>query len=263
MLLHGFLDSSAGWRAVGRQLPGRTWALDLPGFGRSDCPSRPEIGAYAARIGAAVERLCDEPVVLVGHSFGGAVAVELLRREPDRIAGAVLVAPAGFGGLPLAAFGRYRLSNELAAAVLPLGLANPLVCGATYMGLIARRPPSPRLLARAFLSAPRARAGVRAALGTLAELAQPRGRFRGPFDYPGELRVVWGARDRLVPAHHAEVLRAAFAQARVEIWPRVGHHPQAEAPERLVRTIQRSCERAGRARRSLRPSAGPVEQQAA
>jgi pimeloyl-ACP methyl ester carboxylesterase len=42
--------------------------------------------------------------VLVGHSCGGAVAVELLRRRPERIA-AALIAAVGFGALPLAAAG--------------------------------------------------------------------------------------------------------------------------------------------------------------
>ncbi|HEX4108419.1 MAG TPA: alpha/beta fold hydrolase [Solirubrobacteraceae bacterium] len=97
--------STASWTAQpAGSRRGRAWALDLPGFERSDCPSHPGIGAYAARVDGALEQLCDEPVVLVGHSCGGAVAVELLRRRPERIA-AALIAAVGFGALPLAAAG--------------------------------------------------------------------------------------------------------------------------------------------------------------
>ena len=46
--------------------------------------------------------------------------------------------------------------------------------------------------------------------------------------------VVWGARDRLIPAGHAERARSAFADARVEIFEDAGHFPHLEEPERFA-----------------------------
>lgn len=69
--------------------------LDLPGFGASPEPS--EAGG-AAMYAAAIEAVLDDcmtPVILVGHSFGGRVAVHLAQRRPGAVAGLVL------SGVPL------------------------------------------------------------------------------------------------------------------------------------------------------------------
>ncbi|MDP8992943.1 MAG: alpha/beta hydrolase, partial [Actinomycetota bacterium] len=65
-------------------------AVDLPGFGAS--PEPPEAWG-AAGYAEAVAPVLDDmayPVVVLGHSFGGRVAVHLAVRRPDRVAGLVL-----------------------------------------------------------------------------------------------------------------------------------------------------------------------------
>jgi pimeloyl-ACP methyl ester carboxylesterase len=52
--------------------------------------------------------------------------------------------------------------------------------------------------------------------------------------YDGPVVALWGDRDRLVPASHAAGVAAALPQARIEIWPGMGHHPQHERPDELV-----------------------------
>lgn len=71
-------------------------ALDLPGFGASPPPPEAWGGAgYAAAVAAAVLEDLDRPAVVVGHSFGGRVAVHLAATRPDAVAGLVLT------GVPL------------------------------------------------------------------------------------------------------------------------------------------------------------------
>ncbi len=67
-------------------------ALDLPGFGASPLPFRAG-GAryYAELIAPAVAEIAEVPVVLVGHSFGGTVAVVLASERPELVASLVLV----------------------------------------------------------------------------------------------------------------------------------------------------------------------------
>jgi pimeloyl-ACP methyl ester carboxylesterase len=67
-------------------------ALDLPGFGASPAPPEALSSDDFARL---VEPVLDEatsPVVLVGHSHGGRVALRLAARRPERVAGIVLIA---------------------------------------------------------------------------------------------------------------------------------------------------------------------------
>ena len=49
VLLHGLLDCAVGWKHLARMIDGPCYALELPGFGDSDCPTRNGISAYAGR----------------------------------------------------------------------------------------------------------------------------------------------------------------------------------------------------------------------
>jgi pimeloyl-ACP methyl ester carboxylesterase len=87
---------------------GRTvFAPSLPGFGNSDALSirRQGVGGVAAHIAAMLDELgLDEPVQLVGHSFGGGVSLRLAATRPDLISSATLISPvggAGEGAVPL------------------------------------------------------------------------------------------------------------------------------------------------------------------
>lgn len=84
MLLHGMLDSSAGWGEFAAAQKRPCYAFDLPGFGSSDMPTCGRLSAYARDIEEAIELLeIPTPFTIVGHSFGGAVATALSDRIPD------------------------------------------------------------------------------------------------------------------------------------------------------------------------------------
>lgn len=67
-------------------------ALDLPGFGATPPPVTPMSSQDFAQAIAPVLDEAEQPVVVVGHSHGGRVAVELASLYPERIAALVLVA---------------------------------------------------------------------------------------------------------------------------------------------------------------------------
>ena len=79
LLLHGLGATADVWTppasALAELWPGRWLAVDLPGHGGSDPLRRYSFGALAASVAAAVP--ADEPVVVVGHSLGGVVALAL------------------------------------------------------------------------------------------------------------------------------------------------------------------------------------------
>jgi pimeloyl-ACP methyl ester carboxylesterase len=77
----------------------RVLAFDLYGFGLSSAPSgRLDLSTYVGQLQQLLDalNLKLQPVLLLGYSLGGLVAVEFVRRHPERVARVLLVAPGGF-----------------------------------------------------------------------------------------------------------------------------------------------------------------------
>lgn len=92
VFVHGAGGSHLNWPPQLRRLAGaNTYALDLPGHGQSEGQGRRSISAYADFVAAFLETLGLEKVTLVGHSMGGATALDFALRYPERLAGLVLV----------------------------------------------------------------------------------------------------------------------------------------------------------------------------
>ena len=100
MLLHGQPGAGSDWDAVIRALPPelRSLALDRPGY--RDSPHPP--GSFrdnAAWLLTELDRAGIDEAVLVGHSYGGGVALTAAAMSPQRVCGLVLVASVGPGCL--------------------------------------------------------------------------------------------------------------------------------------------------------------------
>jgi pimeloyl-ACP methyl ester carboxylesterase len=132
--LHGFASGTFTWAGVAAELRDelRVVAWDRPPFGRSDRP-RPATGAAdpyrldadLARSAELLDRVAtpDRPRVLVGHSAGALLAVQLALAGATRIDGLVLIAPAVDAEPPLTVRAVSRLpgSGLVAASLLRVG----------------------------------------------------------------------------------------------------------------------------------------------
>jgi pimeloyl-ACP methyl ester carboxylesterase len=251
VLLHGLLDDSEGWSGLAMDTQRPCIAIDLPGFGGSELPLRPRISAYAEDVAAGLKRLRIDDCMLVGHSLGGAVATAVAERH-DGVHALVLLAPAGYGPIRLAEAFALPGVRDVAQLMLPLALVSPLLVTAGYATFVAHgRLPSrdltDRLRRRAFQSAP----GVRAAVTAIAAAGRSkRGFHTRAVQFDGPVAALWGARDALVPLDHTRAVKTALPQAHVEVWPRMGHHPQRERPAQLARFIEHHAAEAPRQARS-------------
>jgi pimeloyl-ACP methyl ester carboxylesterase len=117
--LHGSASTGAQWRSLVGYLEGRfrVFTPDLPGYGASP-PGAAGLAADARAVGALVERI-GGPVHLVGHSYGGAVALKLAAMRPEAVRSLAVIEPAAFHLLR----GGGEVDRRLYREVMALGAA--------------------------------------------------------------------------------------------------------------------------------------------
>ena len=96
LMIHGLTGHGERWASLARDHLRDITVLapDLLGHGRSSWSAPWTIDANVAALATLIEDEADAPVVVTGHSFGGAVAMHLAAACPDLVSGVVLLDPA-------------------------------------------------------------------------------------------------------------------------------------------------------------------------
>jgi len=101
--IHGSLSSAAFWSDAAQELArhGRTIVYDRRGCSRSERPEpyATNVHQQADDVAALIDALAAAPAVVIGRSYGGAIALDLALRYPDRVR--ALVQLEGDGGMSL------------------------------------------------------------------------------------------------------------------------------------------------------------------
>ncbi len=117
LLIHGSGVSARYWlnqlRGLGAAL--QVMAIDLPGHGESDPIQNASVETYAEAVANFLDALETGPVIVAGHSLGGAVSIALAARRPDTVRGLVLLSSCA--KLPWVDGSRERLLAYLPGAV--------------------------------------------------------------------------------------------------------------------------------------------------
>ncbi|HSM44563.1 MAG TPA: alpha/beta hydrolase [Acidimicrobiia bacterium] len=218
LALHGWGRRGSDFAAVLEGLSGI--APDLPGFGASPAPDE-AIGAEAyADIVAGMLDFFDRPPVLVGHSFGGRVAVCLAAKHPDRVGAMVL------SGVPLI---RLEICRRPPFAYRVVRRLNRI-------GLISNER-----LEREKRS--RGSDDYRATSGVMRDILVKvvNESYEGQLGrLQSHVHLLWGADDGDVPVSVAETADALIPDSTLEVLPGVGHMVPLQAPEALRQAIEKA-----------------------
>ena len=247
LLLHGLGCDHTTWHPVIASLARRYTVIapDLLGHGRSDKPRADySVGGYANGMRDLLTVLGIDKATVVGHSFGGGVAMQFAYQFPERTERMVLVAPGGIGREVTPAI----RAISLPGFQLAMGIATmPGLLQATKIGLrslAATRVSHVRDLDEVaeivqHLSDRRARAAithvVRAVVdwrGQVVTMAD-----RAYLTHAMPMCVIWGTDDHVIPAKHAELAKQIAPEATVEVIPNAGHFPHKDHPQRFVKIL--------------------------
>ena len=221
VLLHGAGTSSAVWLGlmgrIGRHR--RVVAPDLPGHGRSE-GSLEQVEDWREAIGMTSAAMCLGPSILVGHSLGGAAAIEAALAWPDKVAGLVLVTTAP----------RFTVSPQLLETLETRFPRWPDVYA--ELGYSPETPAETRCRGASIActaSQPQTIADFRAAAAVdlRARLGEVQARTW----------VIGGADDLMTPPRWTDALAEGISGAKRFVFRRVGHMPMHEAPDALAGAI--------------------------
>jgi pyruvate dehydrogenase E2 component (dihydrolipoamide acetyltransferase) len=225
ILIHGFGGDLDNWLFnIDALAEGATvYALDLPGHGQSSKTlADPTPAGLAKTLLAFIDALGIEQPHLVGHSLGGAVAMEAARQGGGKVRSLTLIAPAGLG-------------PEINADYIQgfVGAASRRDLKPVVENLFADPGKVTRQLIEDLLKYKRLD-GVDTALGALAAGSFKDGRQQAQLaDALGKLGVpvlvVWGKADKIIPAAHAGNAKGA----KVEVIEGAGHMVQMEAAAKV------------------------------
>ena len=243
LLIHGLAGSSKTWDAVMGPLSERydVIAPDLLGHGESAKPRGDySLGAFASGIRDFLTMLDVGSVSIVGHSFGGGVAMQLSYQHPHLVDRLVLV---GSGGLGREVSPLLRLlSLPGFEYLMPLAMPKSIIDGATEVGqFLGRRNLRSERLGE-FWRAYSSLAGAenrRAFVKTMRGVIEPGGqtvdaRDRLYLAARVPVMLVWGDRDGVIPVRHAIEAHELIENSRLEILDGVGHFPHVEEPVRFA-----------------------------
>ena len=227
--LHGWARQSRDFAGAAQLLADRgvaSVALDLPGFGSSPAPHRAG-GArhYAELITPTLREIADRPLVLVGHSFGGRIAVVVASQHPELVGELVLT------GVP---------------QLVHLGTPSRSPLSYRAIRWLARR----HLLSETRLEVARQKYGstdYRNAQGVIRDVLVATVQET----YETELSTlampisfVWGGGDREVPVEIAtRAARLVKGPTTMEVVTGVGHMLPLEAPDALVAATEKALPR--------------------
>jgi pimeloyl-ACP methyl ester carboxylesterase len=221
VFLHGWGSEASVWNNVLRsciESNYRVVAIDLPNFGRSDrSKGAMSFDDYVESLEEMLIKLDIQKYVLIGHSFGGQMSLRFAQRKPTGLKKLVLVGASGV-----------RLPSKKTKFILAL---------APVVRPIFRLP---------LMKSIRAKAYDRMGSNYLfrPDLQKTFDNVVTQTDLTDELKnitypslLMWGDKDTATPMNQARTMQTLLPDARLVVFPGIGHYSFLDEPERFIKEL--------------------------
>jgi len=231
LILHGWGGSSDSWKKVIEILEKKFKVIcpDIPGFGKSQAPQTPwSLNDFVKWLKNFADNLKLENFYLLGHSFGGRIAIKFSALFPERVKTLFLVASAGIK--------------------MKWGLKEKITFQLSRIGnfIFSKRP---------FLYLKDTAQNLFYWILRVKDYSKAKGVMKETMkkiideDLFPELEkiqtktvIVWGEKDKILPLKFAFLFKEKIKNSKLKIMKKVGHRLQLEDPETLSKIlIENSC----------------------
>jgi pimeloyl-ACP methyl ester carboxylesterase len=247
LLLHGLGCDHTTWDPVVEQLAKRYTVIapDFLGHGRSAKPRADySLGGYANGMRDLLTILGIDKVTVVGHSFGGGVAMQFAYQFPERTERLVLVATGGLGAevtLAIRAVTLPGFHTTMGLASLPgvRHVVKSVLHGLKGTGLgLARDFDEVACIIDSWRD-PATRRAIRHLVRNCVDLSGQiiTMRDRAYLTQAMPMCVIWGTDDTVIPVRHAGIAAELAPTATVEVIANAGHFPHKDHPQRFVKIL--------------------------
>lgn len=243
-LVHGSNASLHTWEPWVERLKSkyRIVSLDLQGHGLTGpIPSAcytPQ--CMAETVEAVRAKLGIERIAIAGNSMGGSVSIAYALAHPDRVAALILVdssgAPVKRDGPPPLGFriAQTPVLRDLGAVITPKS-----VIGETLEKSVSVKSVASDAAITRYWELLRAPGNREATMQRFAGYGPSKLTPESFAPLKGTpVLILWGAEDALIPVQSADWFKAALPQAEVLVYPKIGHIPQEETPDRSAADVE-------------------------
>jgi pimeloyl-ACP methyl ester carboxylesterase len=227
VILHGWGGSSDSWQKVIEILEKENIKLiapDFPGFGKSKTPPQAwNLQNYVYWLKEFVENLKIDKFFLLGHSFGGRVAIKFSLNFPEKLKSLILVDSAGIK----AKWGPKE------ALIYYLALLGNAILARSFLRRFQDK--ARNLFYRFFRDRDygKAKEEMRETIkNVLAEDLLPI-----VSKITVKTFILWGAKDNIVPLKDGKIMKEKIKNSELIIFPNVRHSPHLEIPEELSKKL--------------------------
>lgn len=246
LLIHGFGASTYTWRHIAPDLARdhRVIAVDMKGFGQSDKPFDEDYSVFdqAALLAQLIEDLDLNDLTVIGHSFGGGVALMLTLDESERLKGRItkLVLldsiaypqdiPMFFQMLDM------PFVSHLSVRMVPPAVQTRIALQIAYLDNSKIEDEEVETYAAPLRTAAGKHALIHSARQIVPEGIEEISRRYKSIEQP--TLIVWCDHDRIVPLDVGLKLRRTLPNAKLKLVDECGHMPQEEQPEATLALIR-------------------------
>lgn len=225
LILHGWGSCAKNWNQVKKilEISGyKVFLPDLPGFGQNPEPKNVwSIDNYVSWLEDYCEKENLSQIFVLGHSFGGAIAIKFTLKNTEKVKGLFLIAPA----LVRVKTFKKKILKKIAKIFyfLPKKIKKII-----YQRIIkSDYPLEPGIMRETYLKI------IKEDLSEVLHKIKT------------QTIIVWGEKDKITPIKEAYLIKNKIkngpfwelSKVKLEIIPNIGHNPHREAPEKLAGII--------------------------